>query len=68
MAKFATHMIDPHGDPQTAHNTPIYMDLGPFLSKNTQDIHVDRRVVGWSLGGKFRHGLLEKSLTNASEI
>ena len=39
--------------------------------KTIQEIHVDRRVVGWSAGrhvdcpcggGKFRHGLLEMSL------
>ena len=31
-----------------AHNTPIHMDLGPFLKKTMQEVHVDRRVVGWS--------------------
>ena len=31
-----------------AHNTPIHMDLVPFLKKTIQEIHVDRRVVGWS--------------------
>ena len=53
-----------------AHNTPIHMDLVAFLKKTIQEIHVDRRVVGWSAGrhvdhprgGKFRHGLLEKPL------
>ena len=68
MAKFAPHMGDPHGDPQTS---PPHADphgFGAFLKKTIQEIHVDRRVVGvrrhvdHSCGGKFRHGLLEKSL------
>ena len=59
-------MGDPHGDPQT--NPHGFLS---FLKKTIQEIHVDRRVVGWSAGrhvdrpcggGKFRHGLLEKSL------
>ena len=36
------------GDPQTS---PQYADphgLGAFLRKSIQEIHVDRRVVGWS--------------------
>ena len=40
-----------------------------------QEIHVDRRVVGWSAGrhvdrpcggGEFRHGLLEKSVNGST--
>ena len=32
--------------------------------QGTHQVHVDRHVVGWGGGGgKFRHGLLEKSLT-----
>ena len=46
------------------------MDLVPFLRKPYKKFHVNQRVVGWSagrhlghhVGGKFRHGLLEKSL------
>ena len=70
MAKFAPHMGDPHGDPQTS---PQHADPHGFLvwfSLKTHQVHVDRCVVGWSAGrhvdhpcgGKFRHGLLEKSL------
>ena len=59
-------MGDPHGDLQTTTFDPH--GLGA-LRKTIQEIYVDRRVVGWSagrqiahVGGKFRHGLLEKSL------
>ena len=46
-----------------------------FLNKRHQ-VHVDRRVVGWSAGrhvdhprgGKYRHGLLEKSLIQSSSV
>ena len=71
MAKFPTHMGDPHGDPQTSPQHADPHGLGAFLKKTIQEIHVERRVVGWSagrhvdhahVGGKFRHGLLEKSL------
>ena len=72
MAKFATQMGDPHGDPQTG---PQHADPHGFLiwcSFKRHQADVDRRVVGWSAGrhvdrpwgggGKSRHGLLEKSL------
>ena len=73
MAKFDTHMGDPHGDLQTS---PQHADPHGFLvwsSLKRDQVHVDRRVVGWSAGrhvdhpcgGKFRHGLLEKLLTLA---
>ena len=65
----APNMGDPHGDPQTS---PQHADPhGLGLKESIQEIHVDQRVVGWSAGrhvnhpcgggGKFRHGLLEKS-------
>ena len=38
-----------------AHNTPIHMDLVPFFKRTTQEIHVDRRVVGWSAGRHVDH-------------
>ena len=72
MAKFAPHVGDPHGDPQTS---PQHADPHGFLYGSLKErhyVHVDRRVVGWSAGrhvdhpcgggAKFRHGLLEKSL------
>ena len=70
MAKFAAHMGDPHGDPQTS---PQHADPRGFLvwfSLKRPQIHVDRRVAGWlraamwitHVGSRFRHGLLEKSL------
>ena len=71
MAKFAPHMGDPHGDPQTSPQHANPHGLLVWFSLKRQEIHVDRRVVGWSAGspcgspmwgGKFRHGLLEKSL------
>ena len=57
---FAPHMVDPHGDPQTS---PQHADPHGFLvwlSLERQEIHV--RVSMWiaHVGGKFRHGLLEK--------
>ena len=76
MAKFAPHMGDPHGNPQTSpkHADPHGFLVAWFSFKKRHQVHVDRRVVGWSEGrhvdhpcaggggGKFRHGLLEKSL------
>ena len=50
MAKFAPHMGDPHGDPQTGPQHADPHELGAFLKKTIQEIHVDRRVVGWSAG------------------
>ena len=77
MAKFAPHMGDPHGDPQTSPQHADAHGLGAFLKKTIQEIHVGRRVL-WGpaglrvavwithLGGKFRRGLLEKSLKKTS--
>ena len=55
MAKFAIHMGDPHGDPQTSPQHADPHGLGAFLKKTTQEIHVDRRVVGWSAGRHVDH-------------
>ena len=44
--KFATHMGDPHGDPQTS---PQHADPHGFLvwfSLKRHQVHVDRRVAG----------------------
>ena len=72
----ATHMDDPHCDPQTSpqhadpHGFPVWSSL------RRPQVHVDRRVVGWSAGrdvdrpcggGNFRHGLVEKSLTQEAK-
>ena len=46
---------DPHGDP---HTSPQHADshrLGAFLKKTIQEIHVDRRVVGWSASRHVDH-------------
>ena len=45
-AKFAPHMGDPHGDPQTSPQHADPRGLGAFSKKSIQEIHVDRRVVG----------------------
>ena len=50
MAIFASHMGDPHGDPQTSPQHADRHGFGAFLKKTRQEIHVDRRVVGWSAG------------------
>ena len=50
MAKFAPHMGDPHGDPQTSPQDADPHGFLGFLKKTIQEIHVDRRVVGWSAG------------------
>ena len=62
--KIAPHMHDPHGD-QTS---PQHADPHVFLvwfSLERHRVHVDRSVVVTRVGGggKFRRGLLEKSLT-----
>ena len=66
MAKFAPHMGDPHGNPQTSPQHADPHGFGAFLEKTMEGIHVDRRVAGRNVdhpcGGRFRHGLLEKSL------
>ena len=67
------HMGHPHDDPQTSPQHADPHGLGAFFKKQKkpiQEIHVDRRVVGWSAGrhvdhpcgGKFRHGLLQKNI------
>ena len=50
MAKFAPHTGDPHGDPQTSPQHADPHGLGALLKTAIQEIHVDRRVVGWSAG------------------
>ena len=65
-------MGDPRGD---LHTSPQHADLHAFFvwfSSKRPQVHVDRRVVGWSagryvVGVKFRHGLLEKSLIYVSQ-
>ena len=55
MAKFAAHMGDPHGDPESS---PPHADphgLGAFSKKPIQEIHVDRRVMGWYAGIHVDH-------------
>ena len=61
MAKFDPHVGDPHVDPQTSPQHADPHGLGALIKK---------MIVGWSAvdiwithaGGKFHHGLLEKSL------
>ena len=48
-------MGDPHGDPQTSPQHADSHGLGAFLKKTIQGIHVDRRVVGWSVGHHVDH-------------
>ena len=55
MAKFAPHMGEPHGVPQTS---PQHADPHGFLvwlSIKRHQVHVDRRVVGWSVGRHVAH-------------
>ena len=63
MAKFATHMGDPHGDPQTRPQHADPRGLGAFIKKTMQDIHVDRPVVAWSAG---RHAQKKPHVRNFS--
>ena len=70
MTKVAPHMGDPHGDPQTSPQHADPHGLGAFKRKP----HEKSMWIGvlWDglwvaiwithVGGKFRHGLLEKSL------
>ena len=48
-------MGDPHGDSQTSPQHGDPHGLGAFLKKTIQEIHVDRRVVGWSAGRHVDH-------------
>ena len=56
MAKFAPHMGDPHGDPQTG---PQHADPHGFLVwlslEERHQVHVDRHVVGWPVGRHVDH-------------
>ena len=70
MAKFATHMGDPHGSPQTSPQHADPHGLGANLKKTMQKsmsigvlwAAAGLRVAMWiaHVGGKFRHGLLDK--------
>ena len=68
MAIFASHMGDPHDDPQTSSQHGDPHGFGAFLKKTIQEIHVDHplwaglRVAMWitHVGGKYRHGLLPR--------
>ena len=70
MAIFASHMGDPHGDPQTSPQRGDPHGLGAFLRKTYKKsiwigvLWAGLRVAMWiaHVGGKYRHGLLEKSL------
>ena len=75
MAKLDTNMGDPHGDPQTS---PQHADPHGFLVwfslKGTKSMWIGvlwagLRAAMWitHVGGKFRHGLLEKSLIGQSD-
>ena len=55
MAKFATHMGDPHGDLQSSPQHADPHALGAFSKETIQEVHVDRRVVGWSVGRHVYH-------------
>ena len=55
MAKFAPHIGDQHGEPQTS---PQDADPHRFLvwfSLERHQVHVDRRAVGWSAGRHVDH-------------
>ena len=56
MAKFAHHMGDPHGDPQTQPTTrrSTWISCMVYSLKRNQ-VHVGRRVVGWSAGRHVDH-------------
>ena len=43
-------MGDPHGDPQTSPQHADPDGLGAFFNRTIQEIHVDRRIMGWSAG------------------
>ena len=48
-------MGDPHADPQASPQHADPHRFGAFLKKTIQEIHVDRRVVGWSAGRHVDH-------------
>ena len=71
MANFAPHMGDPHGDPQTSPQHADPHGLGALKQKKPYKksmwigvLWAGLRVAMWiaHVGGKVRHGLLEKSL------
>ena len=55
MAKLAPQMGDPHGDPQTSPQHADPYGLGVWFSLERHQVHVDRRVVGWSAGRHVDH-------------
>ena len=67
MAIFASHMGDPHGDPQTSPQHAVPHGFGAFLKKPYKKsmwigvLWAGLRVAMWitHVGGKYRHGLLE---------
>ena len=67
MAKFATHMGDPHGDAQTS---PQHADPHEFIVLWIGVLWAGLRVGLWitHAGGKFRDGLLGKSLMEVPDI
>ena len=55
MAKFAPHMGDPHGDPQTSPQHADPHGLLVWFSLKRHQVHVDQSVVGWSAGRRVDH-------------
>ena len=55
MATLATHIGDPHGDPQTSPQHAVPHGLLVSFSFKRPQVHVDRRVVGWSAGRHVDH-------------
>ena len=73
MAKFATHMGDPNGKPQTSPQHADPHGFLVFLKENQKSMWISMlwaglRVAMWitHVGGKFRHGLPEKSLIKSN--
>ena len=58
------HMGDPHGDPQTSPQHADLHGLGAFVKITMQEIHVDRRVEGWSVGRHVDHPCLARKVTD----
>ena len=55
MAKCATHLGDPHDDPQTSPQHADPHGLLVWFSLKKPQVHVDRRVGGWSAGRHVHH-------------
>ena len=53
--KFAPHVGDPHGDPQTSPQHAAPHGFLVWFSSKRHKVHVDRRVVGWSAGRHVDH-------------